>query len=40
MHHMATKLGFQVEGTLRDEYFHDGSYHDMVRLSLLEGELQ
>ncbi len=39
MHHMATKLGFQTEGTLRDEYFHGGGYHDMIRLSLLDGEL-
>ncbi len=40
MHHMATQIGFQVEGTLRDEYFHDGGYHDMVRLSLLAPEWQ
>jgi RimJ/RimL family protein N-acetyltransferase len=38
MHHIATKHGFVVEGTLRDEYFHLGGYHDMVRMSLLEGE--
>lgn len=38
MHHIATKHGFVVEGTLRDEYFHGGGYHDMVRMSLLEHE--
>ena len=38
MHHIATKHGFVVEGTLRDEYFHAGGYHDMIRLSLLEDE--
>ena len=38
MHHIATKHGFVVEGTLRDEYFHAGGYHDMVRMSLLEDE--
>ncbi len=35
MNHMATQLGFQQEGILRDEYFHNDRYHDMVRLSLL-----
>lgn len=38
MHHMAEKLGFVEEGTLRDEYFHDGRFHDMLRHSLLEQE--
>lgn len=38
MHHIATKHGFVPEGVLRDEYFHAGGYHDMVRLSLLEPE--
>ena len=39
MAHIAAKLGFTIEGTLRDEYFHDGHFHDMVRWSLLEDEL-
>jgi len=38
MHHIAKKLGFTEEGTLRDEYFHDGEFHDMLRHSLLEHE--
>jgi RimJ/RimL family protein N-acetyltransferase len=36
MAHIADKLGFVSEGRMRDEYFHDGRYHDMLRLSLLE----
>ncbi len=36
MAHIAEKLGFVAEGRLRDEYFHAGRYHDMLRLSLLE----
>lgn len=38
MAHIAQKLGFQQEGRLRDEYFHQGAFHDMVRWSLLEDE--
>lgn len=38
MAHIAAKLGFQIEGRLREEYFHDGRFHDMVRWSLLEHE--
>jgi RimJ/RimL family protein N-acetyltransferase len=34
------RLGFQQEGILRDEYFHDGKWHDMVRLSMLAPEWQ
>jgi len=36
MAHIATKLGFIEEGRLREEYFHAGEYHDMVRYGLLE----
>ncbi|MEZ4318446.1 MAG: GNAT family protein [Myxococcota bacterium] len=36
MAHIATKLGFVPEGRLREEYFHGGEYHDMVRYGLLE----
>lgn len=32
------RLGFVEEGTLRDEYFHEGAWHDMIRMSLLEHE--
>ena len=32
------RLGFQTEGVLRSEYFHDETWHDMVRMSLLESE--
>lgn len=38
MHHLARALGFQEEGVMRDEYFHQGRFHDMVRHSLLEHE--
>ena len=32
------KLGFVEEGVLREEYFHDGAWHDMVRMGLLARE--
>ena len=32
------RLGFVVEGVLREEYFHQGGWHDMVRMSLLARE--
>ena len=38
MRHIAHKLGFSVEGCLRDEYFHRGAWHDMVRQGLLGTE--
>lgn len=38
MRHIAEKLGFSVEGTLRDEYFHGGTWHDMVRQGLLASD--
>lgn len=38
MRHIAGKLGFVEEGVLRDEYFHQGTWHDMVRHSLLDHE--
>ena len=34
------RLGFVEEGVLREEYFHDGRWHDMVRMSLLAREWQ
>jgi diamine N-acetyltransferase len=38
MAHILGKLGFVVEGRLRDEYFHDGRYHDMLRHSILDAD--
>ncbi len=38
MGRIADKLGFVPEGVLRDEYFHNGRYYDMMRHSLLEHE--
>jgi RimJ/RimL family protein N-acetyltransferase len=32
------RVGFQVEGILREEYFHDDGWHNMVRMSLLDHE--
>ena len=32
---MYLRLGFDFEGVLRDEYFVQGRYHDMVRMSCL-----
>jgi RimJ/RimL family protein N-acetyltransferase len=32
------RIGFAEEGVLREEYFHDGTWHDMVRMSLLARE--
>lgn len=38
MRHIAQKLGFTQEGVLRDEYFHNDRWHDMVRHAILEQE--
>jgi len=35
---VAIKAGFQVEGTLREEYYFGGQFHDIVRLGLLATE--
>jgi RimJ/RimL family protein N-acetyltransferase len=32
------RLGFQEEGVLREEYFHEGRWRDMVRMGMLAGE--
>lgn len=32
------RLGFIEEGLLREEYYHDGTWHDMVRMSVLARE--
>lgn len=34
------RVGFRQEGLLREEYFHEGAWHDMVRMSLLAREWQ
>lgn len=34
------RIGFREEGVLREEYFHDGRWHDMVRMSVLAREWQ
>lgn len=33
------RVGFKVEGVLRDEFLLDGRYLDVLRLGVLEGEL-
>ena len=33
--HLYNKLGFKTEGVLKDEYFWQGRYHDMVRMSII-----
>jgi len=32
------RVGFVEEGTLREEYFHEAGWHDMVRMSVLARE--
>jgi ribosomal-protein-alanine N-acetyltransferase len=32
------RLGFVEEGVLREEYFHQGGWHDMVRMAMLARE--
>lgn len=32
------RIGFVEEGVLREEYFHEGAWHDMVRLGMLARE--
>jgi RimJ/RimL family protein N-acetyltransferase len=34
------RIGFVEEGVLREEYFHEGAWHDMVRMSVLAHEWQ
>jgi ribosomal-protein-alanine N-acetyltransferase len=35
-----TQLGFAVEGTLREHYFLEGRYHDMLRFGLLRPDFK
>lgn len=35
---VSKKLGFKIEGVLRQQWFKDGAYHDVVRLGLLSEE--
>jgi len=37
--HVYAKLGFREEGVRREAVFKGGRYHDMVLMSVLEGEL-
>jgi RimJ/RimL family protein N-acetyltransferase len=32
------RVGFVEEGVLREEYFHEGAWHDMVRMGMLARE--
>ena len=32
------RIGFLEEGVLRDEYFHEDAWHNMVRMGLLQSE--
>jgi len=34
-----TKCGFQIEGTLRQEIFRDGAFHDEIVMGILRSEL-
>ncbi|MBI3334269.1 GNAT family N-acetyltransferase [Candidatus Pacearchaeota archaeon] len=36
--YMYDKHGFIREGTMRQEYYHRGEFHDMIRMSLLQEE--
>lgn len=33
-----SRIGFAVEGVLREEYFHEAGWHNMVRMSMLDRE--
>lgn len=37
---MAKNLGFQVEGTLREQLFIEGEYHDQLRMGLFAHEFK
>ena len=38
--HVSGKVGFVEEGRSRERFFRDGRWHDMILMSVLEGELK
>lgn len=36
--HIYKKLGFEVEGVLRDEFFVNGCYHDVTRMCIFQSQ--
>ena len=38
--HVCQKIGFRIEGTLREAIFLDGAYHDILMMALLRREWQ
>ena len=34
--HIYTKLGFEVEGVLKHEFFSNGAYHDVTRMCIFQ----
>ncbi len=36
--HLYKKVGFNKEGVLKDEYFWQGKYHDMVRMAMINSK--
>jgi len=36
--HVYEKMGFKVEGVLREEYFVNGKFHDVSMMSIFQGE--
>lgn len=36
--HIYKKVGFSIEGELKDEFFVDGSYHNAIRMCMFQKE--
>ncbi|MEI2361600.1 spermidine N1-acetyltransferase [Priestia megaterium] len=36
--HIYKKVGFSIEGELKDEFFVDGSYHNVIRMCMFQKE--
>jgi diamine N-acetyltransferase len=36
--HIYKKVGFKLEGKLKDEFFVDGEYHDALRMCIFQDE--
>lgn len=36
--HVYEKVGFRIEGELKDEFFVDGKYHDAIRMCMFQEE--